>query len=274
MSCSHQAVTKPRRCRIGIWASAFLIGVLLSACQSSDGSGTSSVGTSSVGTSSVGTPTASSARTQELPGCHEGQHCAFDAGTYVLGADSVLPGMKLTLPTGWSATENDAGELALVPPGQPDDKLFVWTDLVAVKSTGAGHGTTVLTEVKPTPEGLISWLTTNPDFTIVTKPAARTLAGNPMRTLTLAVSRTARYGDPGCPANPRCADIFTKPGLWGENFYGIGGDSEDTLSFGTINTKNGTHTLIVNLDALNHVDAAKLATTARPILDSIQLPTG
>jgi hypothetical protein len=181
--------------------------------------------------------------------------------------------MTLTLPAGWSSTEHDAGELNLVPPGQPDDRIFVWIDMVAVKSTGPGHGTTVLTKVERTPEGLIGWLTSNPDFTVVARPAATTFAGNPMRTLTLVASRSAQYGEPDCPANPRCADLFTRPGLWGTNSYGIGGEEEARLSIGTIRTKVASHTLIVNLDAVNHADAAKLSAVARPILESVQLPT-
>jgi hypothetical protein len=254
-------------CVVG--AAAVLMGALLSACQSG-GSGTPSAG----GSPASSTSSAASPSVADLPGgCSDSAPCTFNAGTYSLAANSVLPRMTLTLPAGWSSTENNAGELNLVPPGQPDDRLFVWTDMVAVKSTGPGHGTTVL-KVDSKPESLIGWLTSNPDFTIVAKPAATTFAGNPMQTLTLVVSRSARYGDPGCPANPRCADLFTKPGLWGTNFYGIGGDSEDTLSLGTIRTTSGTQTLIVNLEALNHADAAKLAAAARPILDSVQLPTG
>jgi hypothetical protein len=249
---------------------AAVVGALLSACQSGGGSGTSSA----AGASASSTPRPSSASPAELPGgCTENAPCRFDAGTYSLGMRSVLPGMTLTLPAGWSSLENDEGELSLVPPGQPDDRLFVWIDLVAVKSTGPGHGTTVLTKVKPTPEGLIGWLTSNPDFTIVAKPAATTIAGNPMRTVMLAVSRSAQFGDPECPANPRCAALFTKPGLWGKNFYAIGGEGEAWLSFGTIRTKATSHTLILGLDALNHADLAKLAAAARPILQSIQLPT-
>src|SRR5919202_1821479 len=139
------------------------------------------------------------------------QQCGFDAGTYSLGSNSVLPGMKLTLPTGWSATENDAGELALVPPGQPDDKLFVWTDLVAVKSTGPGHGTTVLTNVKPTPEGLISWLTSNPDFTILAKPAATTFAGRETCSSVEDALLTAR---PACGRSSSCAASMPRSRAW------------------------------------------------------------
>lgn len=264
-------MTEPRKCCSAFWAGVLLVGALLWGCQSGGGAGTSS--SASTPASNASSP--SSASAAELPGdCGDDAPCEFDAGTYTLGTNSVLPGMRLTLPAGWSSTENDAGELNLVPPGQPEDRLFVWTDLVAVKSTGPGHGTTVLTKVKPTPEGLIGWLTSNPDFTIVAKPTTTRFAGTPMRSLTLVVSRSARYGDPGCPGNPRCADLFTKPGLWRGEFFGIGGDSEDTLSFATISTKNGSHTLIVSLDALNHADAAKLAAAARPILESVHLPTG
>jgi hypothetical protein len=98
-------------------------------------------------------------------------------------------------------------------------------------------------------------------FAIVVKPAATPFAGNPMRTLTLVASCSARYGDPERPANRRCADRFTGPELWGTNYYGNGGDEEAALSFEIIWAKKGSRTLIVTLDALHHTDAANLAET-------------
>jgi hypothetical protein len=70
------------------------------------------------------------------------------------------------VPSGWSCTENDGGELSLAPPRRPNERLFIWLDLVAVKSSGKGHGT-ILRGTGRTPAKLIAWLTHNPDFVIV-----------------------------------------------------------------------------------------------------------
>src|SRR5262245_7900315 len=172
-----------------------------------------------------------------LPGvfqCSDDNPCQYDAGTYLLSLGEVLPGLQLTLPADWSSTENWVGELKLVAPGHADDLLRFWVDMVAVKSSGDGHGT-VLNDVGTSPRDLTRWLTTNPDFHIVTGPRATTIGDRiPVLTLSLNVSKTADYGDPGCPPNPRCADLFTRPDLWGPNVYGIGGDEEIRLYIGTI----------------------------------------
>src|SRR5262249_23305883 len=155
----------------------------------------------------------------------------------------------LRLGSGWSSTENDGGELNLIPPGHPNDRLLVWMDLVAVQSTGVGHGT-VLPSVGTSAADLLSWLTTNPDFMVVTQPTATRIARRiPATTLTEGVSASANYDDPGCPANPRCADFFTKPGWWGPNFYGIGYPGEAQISLAAINIRGSEHTLFVTLDA-------------------------
>src|SRR5438128_1660365 len=102
--------------------------VALAACSSGKPTGSPNAPISSVGGTASGP--------QDLPsGCKDPVPCNFEAGTYVLGHNAVVPGLQLTLPSGWSSTENDHGELNLNPPGLPDNKLFVWVDLVAVKST-------------------------------------------------------------------------------------------------------------------------------------------
>lgn len=125
----------------------------------------------------------------ELPGvfqCWDENPCQLDAGTYLLSLGEVIPGLRLTLPAGWSSTSNWVGELVLVPPGHSDDRLFLWVDEAAVKSTGPGHGTTILNDVGTSPEALTEWLTGNPDFHIVTGPERTTIGDRiPVRTLSL-----------------------------------------------------------------------------------------
>lgn len=244
-------------------AVTFCLSLLLAAC----GGGSPQTATATHG------PAAS---VPTLPGgCREKRPCAFNAGTYVTAERSVLGGLRLTLPGSWSSTENDRGELNLIPPGQPSDRLLLWLDMVAVKSSGLGHGITQLNNVGTTAGALISWLTSNPDFLVVTQPTHITIGhGIKMTSLVVGVSPSAQYGDADCPANPRCADFFTRPELWGGGSYGIGGDEEVHLYIGAINSGGHTDTFFVALDGVDGVDLGQLSVTAQPILDSLQLPQG
>jgi hypothetical protein len=164
--------------------------------------------------------------------------------------------------------------LNLVPPGLPNDRLFVWTDMVAVKSSGPGHGTTALDSVGHSPSALISWLSTNHDFVVVSPPTSTTIAKRiPATTMTVGVSTSANYGDPACPSNPRCADLFTNLRWWGDNSFGIGGDEEVQLSIASIRASGSSHTLFVTLDAPDQAQLATLIQTAAPIVGSFWLPS-
>lgn len=208
-------------------------------------------------------------------GCTHASPCQnITAGAYQLGALTLLPGMKLTLPAGWSSAGTGPTELNLVPPGQPDDFMNFWLDMVAVKSTGPGHGTTILTNVGTTPSALLAWLTRNPDFRIVSRPAPAAIGqDSTMTTLVVGVSRSADYGDPACPANPRCADLFTNR-KWPPGGYGIGGDEEIRLYLGTITINGSPHTFMVALDAVDHADLLRLENAAKPVIGSVRLPPG
>jgi hypothetical protein len=187
-----------------------------------------------------------------------------------------LPGLEVTVPSGWSSTENTRGDLIQVPHGQPNDTLSFWLDTVAAKSSGAGHGTTILRNVGRTPSALTAWLTHNPDFLIVSRPAPATIGqGITMTSLVVGVSPSANYGDPGCPANPRCADLFTNS-YWerSSNFYGIGDDEQVRLCLGTIQISGRPHTFFVALDAVNHSDLLRLERAANPIINNVRMPTG
>jgi hypothetical protein len=249
----------------------FLLMMLLAACQ---GSG---AGPASPSASPTGSPAhaARPAVPALASGCSDSSPCPIAAGTYRLGPATVLPGLEVTVPSGWSSTYNTPGELNLVPPGQPNDALKFWLDVAAVKSSGAGHGTTVLKHVGRTPSALTAWLTHNRDFLIVSKPAAATIGhGITMTSLVVGVSRSANYGDPGCPANPRCADLFTNSYFGSSDFYGIGGDEEARLYLGTIQIGGSAHTFVIALDAVNHADMLRLEEAANPIVNSARLPTG
>jgi hypothetical protein len=186
----------------------------------------------------------------------------------------VLPGLGVTAPSGWSTTENTPSELNLVPPRPPNVALKFWLDMVTVKSSGPGRGTTVLKNVGGTSDALIAWLTHDHDFFIVSKPARVVFGrGITMIAFTVGVSCCANYGDPGCPANPRCADLFTSS-YWGSRAsYGIGGNGEVCLYLGTIEISGKHHTFLVAVDAGNRADLLRLENAATSILKSVRLPT-
>jgi hypothetical protein len=246
-----------------------LLMILLAACR---GAGPASPPASQTGSPAHTTQPAVPALASD---CSSSSPCPIAAGTYQLGPGTVFPGLEVTVPSGWSSSENTPGELTLVPPGQPNDALKFWLDMVAVKSSGAGHGTTVLKSVGRTPSALTAWLTRDRDFLIVSKPAPATIGhGMTMTSLVVGVSRSANYGDPGCPANPRCADLFTNS-YWGSsNFYGIGGDEEVRLYLGTIQISGRPHTFLVALDVVNHADLLRLEKAANPIVNNVRVPTG
>jgi hypothetical protein len=265
MSALSEVSRRRSACTGRSWPlTAILIAGLVAGCQagsSNDNSATAEV------TSSPSSPSPS-----ELPGgCSDGRHCEFEAGTSRLSDQEVIPGMQLTLPEGWSSRENWQGELNLLSPESEDDQVFFWIDMAAVKSTGEGHGTR-LDGVGTSPDALIDWLTTNPDFDTVTQPAPATIGETPMTSVTTKVSQSANYGDPDCPFNGRCADYFTNPDLWGSNSYGIGGDEEATFYIGTVSFGGSPHTVVVALDALNHERLSRLSSAAQPILDSVRFP--
>jgi hypothetical protein len=164
--------------------------------------------------------------------------------------------------------EDNQGDYALSPPGRPNEIAFIWLNMRAVKSTGPGHGTTVLTNVRATPGALVHWLATNPDFRVLASPTLAMISHVRMTGLTIGVSSTARYGDPHCPANPRCADVFTNPTYENGDWYGIGGNEEVRLFLGRISRG----TVIVGLDANNAAALKHLERIAEPFLISIRLP--
>ena len=240
---------------------------VLAACQ---GGG---AGPASPAASRPASPAHTAVRTL-APGCTHASPCQnITAGAYRLGSGTLLPGLELTLPAGWSSTGTGPAQLNLVPPGLPDDFLDFWLDMLAVKSTGPGHGTTILTNVGTTPSALLAWLTRNPDFLIVSRPAPATIGqDSKMTSLVVGVSRSANYGDPACPSNPRCADLFTNR-KWSD-FYGIGGDEEVRLYLGTIQINGNPHTLMVALDAGDQYGLLHLENVAKPIIGSVRLPSG
>jgi hypothetical protein len=180
----------------------------------------------------------------------------------------VIPGLSVIVPVGWVFNEDNQVNFDVSAPGRPNEIASIWLNMRAVKSTGSGHGTTVLTNVGATPGALVHWLTTDPDFRVLASPSRATISRVPMTTLIIGVSSSAQYGDHGCPANPHCADLFTNPKYETNDWYGIGGNEVVRLYLGHISRG----TVIVGLDANNPAALTHLERVAKPFLNSIRLP--
>lgn len=217
-------------------------------------------------------------KVRKLPGyCSETRPCHFRQGRYRLGSDGVIPGLRLTLPRGWSSTGNDTSGLNLIPPGHRPaqvsgaDQLFVWVDLRAVETTGTVQ---FLTNVGKTPPALISWLTTNPAVEVVSPPRPKRLARRiPATTLTIGVSSSANYIDTNCPSYPRCADLF-RSYAWRDpaSRWGLGYPEEAQLFLASIKRGKQRHTVFVALDAANHSDLTALRKAMHSVISSFRLP--
>jgi hypothetical protein len=196
------------------------------------------------------------------------QPAATTSGSQPASSPAVIQGLRVTVPADWTVNEDNPVNFVVQAPGRPHELASIWLNMRAVKSTGTGHGTTVLTNVGMTPNALVRWFTTNPDFRVLASPTRTSISHVPMTTLVIGVSSTARYGDPGCPANPHCADVFTNPTYEHGDWFGIGGHEVVRLFLGRI--PQGT--VIVGLDANNPAALKHLETLAKPLLNGIHFP--
>jgi len=248
-----------------------LLLLLLPACQGSGSGGSPSP--------PAGSPSAQSVTTtgDAMPGsCSGDSPTQVSPGTYRLDEGTVLPGLTVTVPSGWTCAENLPGQFSMSPPGDPNEAMLFWVDMVAVKSSGAGHGETILKSVGKTPSALVSWLVHNRDFAIGSRPRSTTVGQRiPMTSLVVGVSPSVDYGD-HCPAaHNRCADMFVNPRTWTTgNWYGMGGRTEDRLYIGTIHMHGRPHSFLIDLDAEDMAHLIRLESAAQPILGSLTLPTG
>jgi len=145
--------------------------------------------------------------------------------------------------------------------------------MVVVKSSGPGHGTTVLSDVGTSPSAIASSLASNPDFLVIAKPAPiTTVAGLPAIRLVVGVSQTSQYGDTACPANPRCADLFARLDNLSE-YFSIGGPEEVRIDISAIEVDGSEHTLFVAIDAPDgEAELKRFSTEAEEVINSIRMP--
>jgi hypothetical protein len=203
--------------------------------------------------------------------CSDRSPCELTAGTWVTAGEfGFIPGLAITLPDRWSSREADAGELSLVPPDHPDDRMMLWKDVAAVESNGADPK--VLYDVPQTPDGLTASFRQNPDF-VVSTPTKTTIAGGiPALTYVIGVSRSARYSDRDCPSAPMCANILKDPSHWGPGSYNIGAPEVVRLYLATVGNVGDRHLFVIALDATDAVELVRLTDVAAPIIASIRLP--
>jgi hypothetical protein len=268
--------------RIG---SIVILALLAAACGAGNGSPSTSAPPTGASTTASTAPSIAASTSSgvsarpsgplALPICHEGAHCSIGAGAYVTdGAGAFFPGLQLAIPDGWFLAESDTGEISLHPSDQPDAGLLIWKDIVAVVSNQRTHkGATPVAGIGTTPEALVAWFTANPDFQIITAPKPVTAGDGVAGTvLTMGVSTTADFGDPGCPVNPHCASFITDPNHWGGGFFAIGAPEVVRMFLATAQYPDGDHTFVVALDVPSVADLEPFATRTTSILDSIRLP--
>jgi hypothetical protein len=166
------------------------------------GSGSSGRSPSAAATATTSTTTSSPSEAPsgpaELPVLHEGASRAISPGTYVTTKpDGFFPGLTLTIPAGWSATEADSGELALHPADRPDDAILLWKDMVAVVTNNrSGKAGQPLKGVGSTADALVKWLTSTSDFAILAKPKTVTVGdGVKGKQLTVTTSNSANLSN-------------------------------------------------------------------------------
>ena len=217
----------------------------------------------------VATPVASGPTTLAI--CRDGQHCDVLAGSYVTGRDGFFEGLRITIPANWYLTEQDVGELAL----RPDDEhaLILWKDVRVVTTTRAmGPANEIVNGVARTPDAFVRWFTHNDALTVIDPPVASSIGGTTGVLFSVRVSSAANYGDPECPANPRCADFVTDPAHWGPNFMSIGGDESVRLYVATVPYPDGDHLFAVAWDAPTPAKLRAFVQVTQPIVDSIRVP--
>jgi len=205
------------------------------------------------------------------------------AGTYVItGAYGPLPGLVVTLPAGWSSSEQDRGECTLHPVdgNLANDVLMVWRDIVAVDQTGqpaAGIGTT--------PQDLADFLATDPRLVVSERDTTTIGNGIPAITLVMRVNPTGPNDDPEyCPGDT-CANTITAA-IWGRTYGMTVNSFEDPelacpcshlvrLYLVSIGPASDPGTFVVAVQVYAPDPDSELAmfqADVQPIINSIRLP--
>ena len=239
------------------------LALIIAGCGSSPGDSSTTSGGYLNGFSGGGTSVPSS--TTEAGGAATGTTPLRSA---VTTSPVVIPGLRVTVPAGWTINEDNPAAFEVQDQGGPPRTASIWLNARAVKSTGPGPGTPVQPNIGNTPGALVRWFTTTPDFRVVASPRRASIGHVPMTTLVIGASSTARGSD--CSEDPHCADVFlSNPTHSHGGIFGIGGNEVVRLFLG--HTSQGT--VIVGLDAVDPAALKQLETAADPFLNSIRFPS-
>lgn len=256
-----------------------LLGLVVAGCSTGPQEAPSSASPPTITATPTSAPVATAPATPQpsseaaLMVCRDGQHCDAEPGTFVTDADGFFPGLQMTVPAGWFFSEQDSGELTLHPLDDPDKTVALNKDVRVVSSTReTGPYNDILKDVGPTADAFVQWFTHNDAFTVVEEPKSATIAGTTGTVFTLAVSEVANYGDPDCPSDPQCADLWTDPAHWGDNTFGIGGPTPIRLYVADVPYGNATHLFAIAWDGGPASELDAWVARTMPILNSIRPP--
>jgi hypothetical protein len=187
----------------------------------------------------------------------------------VYTAQVFMRGMKVSLPSGWTVSEDAPGELKLAAPPGPmrGTNVGFWLDPRA----SAAHGV-VLPHVGRTTAALIQWLRGNSNF-VVTAPATRRIAhGLLAKTVNLNLSAKAPREDPSCPGP--CLTYFVIRGSGYNHEFGTGRGEPIRFYFATLRPRGKTaHTFVIYVGAPSAKAFKAAIPSAQRIVASLRLPT-
>lgn len=178
----------------------------------------------------------------------------------------LTPALTITLPDGgWHIGEDGPGEFKLDRVSDPLQELKFLAPPTPVR------GGEPVTGVDPTPEGLTTWLRSNPDL-VVTAPTSLVIAGGiEARWVEVSVAPSAKNDDPQCP-DPPCVLFFKFDADMYHFDFGLTNHQTVRLLFAPVVTKFGdARTLLIIVDPGTPDRFDGLWALTAPILDSLKI---
>ena len=169
--------------------------------------------------------------------------------------------MTLTPDDGWSALEDSAGELKLIPPGNDDYGVGFALDLFPVQ------GYDPVLPAPTTVDEWIGWYQGNPDVN-VTPPTSTKIGDIPATRIDVSVSDTAE-STLGCPE-------LTCVNIWGferwTHFNGIAGDDVYRQYLADVTYSGTSHVFSVTVEGRDEADLAAVSPKVESLLRTVTLP--
>jgi hypothetical protein len=230
------------------------------------------------------------------PGCDQGvTRCENMApGTYeTSGTWAFLRGLTVTLPAGWSSSEQDAGEfnLHLATDPAPASAIFFWKDLVPWRDGAARP------ELGTSADQFADYLLGDPRFTVVEGPGRTFDVRGPdslaptgfvqARSLSVIVSASAKSdADVASDCTEVCVNVLTDPDHWGGEPVNLGRNIDAPapdcpcshawrVYIASIGRDLHPHTFVVVEEAVGRDPLQALSVwepQADPIVDSVLVP--